>query len=533
MLNLKSVFVAGACLAGVVSTGAALAHGPTAGPSSISQLIVQLTDDGMRHIQSVSRGQTVPGIWLPDGRELKFLRRFGSESIVVALPEATGLDAARDIAAQLASQPGIAAAEPDKRFYPALRPNDPEYLGPDLNSINNPGQWNLFEPTAGINMEPAWDQSTGSASTVVAVLDTGIIAHRDLDAARLLPGYDFITDPATANDGDGRDSDPTDPGDWAEQGDPCYTGDPLQDRSSWHGLSVAGVIAATSNNSTDIAGINFSTRLLPVRVLGKCGGLLSDVADAIRWAVGLPVLGVAQVNPNPANVINLSLTGAGACSVVEQAAINAAVTAGAVVVVAAGNEGGDVANVSPANCENVVVVGAIARDGKVAAYSNTGSRIDFVAPGGDDPDPADPLNPPNGILTLSNLGTTVPDPNGDALAVIQGTSFSAAQASAVASLMLAVNPGLDPGTLEKVLKGTTRLFPDALSCSTSSCGTGVLDARAALVGAANPASIVGINATTNNGGGCVLSTGEAGFDPSLWLLVLVGAGYAVRRRARC
>ena len=536
MLKLKAIAGVAFCLSAALSTGTALADKASA-RSRTGQLIIQLSDDGVRRIQSVGSGQAVPAVRLPDGREMKFVRRYGSNSVVVELPEEISLDAARDIAAQLAAQPGIVAAEPDKRFTAAGIPNDPEYL-PDINDpLHDPGQWHLFEDTAGIRMQDAWDLSTGSSSIVVAVLDTGIISHRDLDFAggRILPGYDFITDPVTANDGDGRDNDPTDPGDWADPADSCYTGNPDEDRSSWHGLSIAGVIAATSNNSTDIAGIDFNARLLPIRVLGKCGGSLSDVADAIRWAVGLSVSGVAQLNQNPANVINLSLTGDGACSPQEQAAIDAAVTAGAVVVVAGGNEGGDVASVSPANCNNVIVAGAIARDGSLASYANVGSNVDLVAPGGDSPVPNDPGNPlNNGIKTLSNFGATVADTSvtGDALAVIQGTSFSAAQVSAVASLMFAVNPALTPGLLENVLKGSTRAFPDA-SCTTSRCGTGVLDASAALAGAADPTSVVGISANTSGGGGCTLSAAPRAFDPLLWLLAAIAGCVPACRRFRC
>jgi serine protease len=130
-------------------------------------------------------------------------------------------------------------------------------------------------------------------------------------------------------------------------------------------------MAATSDNASGIAGIDFAARILPVRVLGKCGGLVSDIIDAIRWAAGLPVSGV-PVNNNPAQVINLSLAGPGACSSAEQLAINDAVNAGAVVVVAAGNEGLNVKNYSPASCKNVVTVGAVARDGGITTYMNRG-----------------------------------------------------------------------------------------------------------------------------------------------------------------
>lgn len=512
------VAVAGSLLLAGFPAGVVAADRDSA-RSRTDQMIIQFSDDNSRHIQSVQRNQAVPDLRLPDGRRVKFLRRLEDKAIVVQLPDEISLDDARRMAAQLAAQPGIASAQPDKRFYPALVPNDTEYL-PGQNAIQDPGQWHLFEDTAGINMPPAWDQSTGSATTVVAVVDTGIVMHRDLDAGRILAGYDFISDPFAANDGDGRDNDPTDPGDWADPGDPCFKNDPIEDRSSWHGMSVSSVIMATSDNNTDIAGIDFAARLLPVRVLGKCGGSLSDVADAVRWAAGLPVSGVPN-NSNPADVINLSLSGDGACSTFEQDAINAAVGAGAVVVVAAGNEGGNVQNISPANCSNVITVGAIARDGKIAAYANVGPNVDLVAPGGDDPVPADPVNnPPNGILTLSNFGTTTA--GADALATIQGTSFTAAQVSAVAALMLSVDATLSPATVQDVLKATTRAFPD-ISCDTSQCGTGVLDAGAALAGAADPTAVLGKAANSGGGGGCSLSAGRPALDP-LFVLMLALAG---------
>ncbi len=510
-------------LCAVVSAGAA-ADQATARQRT-QQLIIQFKSSGEVHIQSVRADQMLPDIALPDGRGLKFLRRFESRSAVVQLPESLSLSEAEHLAQQLEARPDIAAVVPNKRFSPALVPNDPQYL-PGADAVNDPGQWHLFEDTAGINMQNGWDRSTGTAGVVIAVVDTGIIPHPDLNQARILPGYDFVSDTSADHDAvPGRDGDPTDPGDWAEPGDDCYANDSGKDRSSWHGLSIAGVIAAESDNARDIAGINFRAQVLPLRVLGTCGGLLSDVADAIRWAVGIEVAGVAQLNPNPARVINLSLSGDGPCSSVEQSAIDTAVSRGAVVVVSAGNEGGDVRNYSPANCRNVIVVGAIARDGRKAGYANAGDAVDVAAPGGDTPNPSDPLNPPNGILTLSNFGlTTAGD---DALAVIQGTSFSAAQVSGVVSLMLAVNSALTPVLVEDLIKATARAFPDA-SCGPGRCGTGVVDAAAALAGAADPPAVLGSRVSTDSGagsggggGGCALATTHASrFDPALFMLLL-------------
>jgi serine protease len=376
-------------------------------------------------------------------------------------------------------------------------------------------------------MPDAWDQETGSGSIVIAQLDTGIIDHEDLDpnGDRRLAGYDFFsgTNGTVDKDGQpGRDGDPTDPGDWAEDGDPCFVGDPREDSSSWHGLAVAGVMVAESNNDVDIAGIDFAAKLLPIRVLGTCGGSNTDVIDAIRWAAGLRVAGVPD-NPTPARVINLSLSGDGSCAFEEQAAINDAVNAGAVVVVAAGNEAGDVANISPANCDNVVTVAAVGRDGSRASYMNAGEEVDLSGPGGDGDGITD------GILTLWNDGQTTP--GNDRVAFIEGTSFTTAQTSAVVALMWAANgTELNPGNIQEILRRTTRAFPDS-SCNTSTCGTGILDADAALAGALDPASVLGEIANTGGGGGgCALVVnGSSRFDP-LFVLLLMAAGLRWCRR---
>ncbi len=530
MLNLKSTVVMASCLLAGLACDAASADKADARQRT-RELIIQFNDSSAVSVQAARRNSALAGLKLPDGRDVKFLRSFDGRGAVVQLPQSVSLEQARRLAAQLASQPGVSAVTPNKRFFPALVPNDPEYP-PGANALNDPGQWHLFEDTAGINLQNGWDRTTGSAAVVVAVVDTGILAHPDLDPSRILPGYDFLSDKTVDHDSQpGRDNDPTDPGDWASPGDDCYANNPDEDNSSWHGLSIAGVIAAQSDNNRDIAGMDFRARLLPIRVLGTCGGMLSDVADAIRWAVGVPVDN-APINSNPARVINLSLSGDGACSNLEQQAIDTAVSRGAVVVVAAGNAGGNVQNVSPANCRNVIVVNAIARDGRLASYSNVGGAVDVAAPGGDSPNPADPFNPPNGILTLSNFGTTVAA--GNALASIQGTSFSAAQVSAVVSLMFAVDSSLTPATVEDLVKATSRAFPDS-SCSAGLCGTGVLDADAALAGAADPTAVLGSRVSTGDsggggGGGCVLSprSGSVGGDVTLIVLVLLWLGYRFR-----
>ncbi|VAW73214.1 hypothetical protein MNBD_GAMMA14-753 [hydrothermal vent metagenome] len=511
------------CLAGTFCLGGINAQAQSHAPQiSGGQLIIKLKDNRvLRSAASAdSRKATPEPLRLPDGRLLTYVRSMTDGSLVIRLPEGISQKEAETLMAQLEQDSTVATVQVDRRLHPALVPNDTEYIR----------QWYLSQDTAGIRAPGAWDQSTGSSSIVIAVVDTGLLQHVDLNASRILPGYDFISDIPMANDGDGRDADPADPGD-AVLANECGVGDPATDEpSSWHGLSVMGVMVATSNNNSNIAGIDFSARILPVRVLGKCGGFVSDIVEAIRWSAGLSVSGVPD-NPNPANVINLSLSGEGACTLQEQAAIDDAVAAGAVVVVAAGNEGKDVVNFSPANCANVVTVGAVARDGSIASYANRGEEVDLVGPGGDGPVFKD------NVLTLWNDGTTTPGT--DVLAYITGTSFTAAQVSSVAALMLAVNGTLAPATVKDVLCATARDFVDG-SCTGNLCGAGILDANAALAGAANPASVAGgpgCNVIADSGGGgggggggCVL-VDVKDIDPLLpWLAVMAMIG--LRRRNR-
>lgn len=494
MFKIKGFIGLGACLLMGMSSLSVQATGEGA-RAHTNQLIIQLDGSANRGIQAAGAPQSGLDLRLPDGRSVTVLRQFDGDSLVVQLPEELSLEESQQIAEQMASQAGIAAVYPDKRFTPAFTPNDTFYQ--DINPPN-PDQWHLFENIAGIRMDTGWDLEQGDPGIIVAVIDTGIIPHLDMDASRQVPGYDFFSDAALDNDGTpGRDADPTDPGDATSTGD-CGPGVPGEP-SSWHGLSVASVILATSNNNLGIAGIAFQTDFLPIRVLGRCGGTLSDVADAVRWAAGLAVAGVPP-NGNPADVINLSLSGSGACSQPEQDAINAAVAAGSVVVTAAGNESGNVDSVSPANCDNVIVVGAITRTGDIASYTNVGLAVDLTAPGGEGVSP-------DGILVLSNDGLVAV--NNDILVELQGTSFTTAMTSGVAALMLATNGALTPALLEDVIKATTRAFP-VNTCDSSLCGTGVLDATAALVAAADPSLIVANLPPAANAGGPY--SGSAGSD---------------------
>ncbi|MEY8875561.1 MAG: S8 family peptidase [Leptothrix sp. (in: b-proteobacteria)] len=388
------------------------------------------------------------------GVQIARLRGTSHGSHVLRTDRRLSLTEARALAAALRSgDADVEYAEPDRILQAQYVPNDAMYAT---------SQWNLSEPTAGIRAESAWNKSTGTG-VVVAVIDTGVRRHADL-AANLLAGYDFITDTVVANDGNGRDADPTDPGDWAAAGG-CGVGSAARN-SSWHGTHVAGTIAAVTGNGVGVAGIAFGAKVLPVRVLGRCGGYTSDIADGIVWASGGTVPGV-PANPTPARVINLSLGGAGACDVTTQNAINSARSRGTVVVVAAGNSAADAAGFSPASCAGVISVAAVGRAGNRASYSNFGASVDVAAPGGDSA---------GSILSTLNAGTT--KPGVDSYAGYNGTSMATPHVAAIAALMLSRVPTLTPDQVEAHIKtaAAARGFPQPCV----QCGVGLVDASASI-----------------------------------------------------
>ncbi len=399
--------------------------------------------------------------------ELSFVRRMGTGADVWRTTQPLTTADADRVLARLRALPDVVSVVPDVRRQVLRTPDDPFYAT---------RQWNLFDPVGGIDAPAAWDVTTGDPGLIVAVIDTGVLAdHPDLPVARILPGYDFITDPFVANDGDGRDANAADPGDWvtaaeAAPGAPC-DGSPTMS-SSWHGTSVAGLVAAEGDNGLFIAGVAWGVRILPVRVMGKCGGFDSDIIDGMLWAAGLPVAG-APANPNPARVLNLSLGGGGSpCSATAYPdAIAQILAAGVVIVAAAGNDGGPVN--TPANCAGVIAVGASTRPGDLASFSSLGGEMTFSAPGGElggDP-----------ILALSNTGTTTPLSPTWRLTV--GTSDAAPQVSGAAALILSVNPTLPPDQVADRLTGTTRPYAPGSQCLTThfgQCGAGRLDVGAAV-----------------------------------------------------
>jgi serine protease len=402
------------------------------------------------------------------GETLTFERAMSGEAYVLRLPTRMSPAAVEAIASRLAALPDVEYAEPDYVMQHTLIPNDPSYGA----------QWHYFEPY-GINAPAAWDITTGSASVRVAVIDTGITDHPDL-AGRWIGGYDFIANVPTANDGDGRDNDPHDPGDWVTA-NLCGPGEPAED-SSWHGTHVAGTIGAASNNGVGVSGINWVSLIVPVRVLGRCGGFTSDIVDGMRWAAGLPVTGV-PANPNPAKVLNLSLGGSGACSATYQNAINAINAAGSIVVVSAGNSNANAANFQPASCAGVVTVAATDRGGNRTFYSNFGAAVEISAPGGETNTSSPSPIPQNGVLSTLNTGLTTP--GAPSYVYYQGTSMAAPHIAGVLSLMVSLNPALDFVQSLQILQSTARDFPRG-SCTTSTCGAGIVDAAAALEEVLNP-----------------------------------------------
>nr|WP_060882936.1 S8 family serine peptidase [Streptomyces caniscabiei] len=385
------------------------------------------------------------------GEDLDFQRRLGSGAALVDLGEDISKTDVADVISEYRADPQVAYVVPDRLNKPQATPNDTEYTK----------QWDLYESTAGMNLPGAWDKTTGTGVTV-AVIDTGYVAHSDL-AANIVGGYDFIADTAVANDGNGRDSNPADPGDWTAANE-CAAGEPAS-TSSWHGTHVAGTIAAVTNNSKGVAGIAYGAKVSPLRVLGKCGGYDSDIIDAITWASGGTVSGV-PANANVAKVINMSLGGSGACTTATQTAINAAVNRGTTVVVAAGNSNANAANYSPASCSNVISVAATNRAGARSYYSNFGSIVDIAAPGGETR-----TVETGGILSTLNAGTA--GPGSESYDYYQGTSMAAPHIAGLAALLKSASSALTPAQIESAIKTNSRALPGACS---GGCGAGLADA---------------------------------------------------------
>ncbi len=375
------------------------------------------------------------------------------------------------LAAALERDGLVVSAAPDHPRY-STATNDPEWSN----------QWSLqpfAASNAGIGLEAAWNAGPGVNDVVVAVIDTGRprftgADHPDM-VGNLVAGYDFMSQSGNGRDprdGNGRDSNETDEGDW-ETVDQCGIGSPSTvQNSSWHGSHVAGIIAAETNNGVGIAGINPRAKVQHVRILGACGGVTSDEIAAIRWAAGLSVAGVPD-NPTPAKVINLSLGGPSECTAAEQAAIDAAVNAGSIVVVAAGNSSVDLDtnDYAPANCANVITVAATTQNGNRLSQSNYGSKVEIAAPG-------------RQIVSTMNAGTTTATSSWT-YSSKSGTSMAAPVVAGVISLMLSYDPSLRLLDIQHILQQTASPFPAGSDCSSIPsnvlyCGPGIVNAAAAM-----------------------------------------------------
>lgn len=389
---------------------------------------------------------------------------------IASLQETTGLallsvdDAVQDrvavVRSVVAADPNVLLVESDARISSFFKPNDPEFSR----------MWALHEETliqsatgraGSAAFEAAWDRLEGGIirRAVVAVVDTGWVPHPDLGNPPILQGTDLISDASIANDGDARDGDATDPGD----GGTC---DGAITRSSWHGTHVMGSIAAIGNNSYGIVGAGLdAVSVLPIRVLGLCGGFLSDAADGIVWAAGGKVASKGDStlsNANPADVINLSLGGVGPCPAYLQTSIDFALSRGATIVVAAGNTSEGYQTSTPANCHGVIAVGANDKFGRLASFSNFGEGLALLAPG---------------VEIISTVDAGLTSATGPALAEYSGTSMAAAHVSAAIGLLKSLEPTLAPGDVARRLSESATPFAGvATECISAGCGAGYLNA---------------------------------------------------------
>jgi serine protease len=516
----------GAILLMALGQAAALAASPPAtAPAAVERFLVRL-----RAVPESAAYQAAPGrvaaLATRHGLRVAQARHIVSGVHLLRVTARAGEDS-RQTLARLQSDPEIEYAEIDTRRHVLRVPDDSLF----------DEQWYLqsSEPAA-INSVGAWDLTTGSPGVVIADLDTGVrFDHPDLrnsSANRLLPGYNMISNATIANDGDGRDADASDPGDWVTAADvktPQFAGCTVAN-SSWHGTRVAGILGAISDNSQGVAGLSWQGWVEPVRVLGKCGGYDSDIIAAMAWAAGFPVDGV-PTNPYPAKIINMSLGEAGSCQdfPAYQQIIDELIGAGVLVTVSAGNEGGPVD--VPANCAGAVAVAGLRHIGTKVGYSSLGPEVALSAPAGNCVNTGAGEPCLFSIVTTTNTGTTKPATNTytDEYNYNVGTSFSAPIVAGIAGLMLAVDGNLTPQQLITRLRNGSQPFPvnpaapmchvpaDAsdvqtaeCNCTTQACGAGMANANGAVSEALRPIAAVGLSGKVQAGNPVTLDASGSG-----------------------
>ncbi len=563
--RLRKLLRVSICVVAVFPVGSAIADPSTMSTSHEAQA----TDRIIVKLRSAYRGETLRGqavkamaadrtavLSATAGMSLRAIRPMSGDAQVIALPRALRNESVQAVVDRLRADPSVEYAYVDAREHLAAVPNDPLFA--QQTYLQVPGSAPLVPA---VNAPGAWDVTKGTATAVIAIVDGGVrFDHPDL-SGRLLPGYDFVSadctlgstgcttanEFTTANDGDGRDADASDPGDWVTAADKagnsfvssCDVAD-----SSWHGTHVAGIIGAAGNNGLGVTGLNWNATMLPVRVSGKCGAYRSDVVDGMRWAVGLAVPNV-PTNTRPAKIVNVSLGSAGTCA---NSAYNTAVAdvlaTGAVIVAAAGNE--DAAVILPASCPGVISVGAVRGDGTRTVYSNTGAGLTIMAPGGDYTSATN-----DRLASTNNAGRTTPVAYSTAgyYVTAAGTSFSVPVVTGIVSLMLSTAPNLTSAQIIDTLRTTARPFVNVAgyqtcavggtsnasnstpcNCTTAACGAGYVDANAAVsrafaLGSGSVATPVAATPTSSTGGG---GGGGGAIDPTA-LLVLGFVGLMTRR----
>lgn len=427
---------------------------------------------------------------MPADAEVATIERRGSAFSIIRADRALKRTEAQKVASALEQRSDVLWAEPNARVTIAAAPpiiTDDPMFG-DLTNLwdsREPGNPDVVAqlgennfPVGGYSAKAPslWRSTRGTSNVVVAVVDTGAVEHPDL-TSRVVGGHDFVSRSVSlggtrlndGHDGNGWDSNWRDAGDYNDIYVGC--GSPT---SSWHGSHVAGTVAAADDNAEGVVGVAPDVRLLAVRVLGVCGGTVADIVAGIRWAAGLPVTSndpdnpAPPLNPNPADVINLSLGGSGPCGNAYQDAIDAAVAAGTTVVAAAGNNNSSTIT-PPGNCNNTITVVSTSEYGSRAAYSNHGNGADVAAPGGDYA-----TNPGRQIWSTVDVGGTTPA--GPGYNQYQGTSMATPLVAGAIALLYSLGP-VTPGDAELVVEDAVAPFPPSVgnACAAPDCGTGILD----------------------------------------------------------